>query len=103
MITSVRNGITVLTPSKGKWLVKDGIYSNGDVYLGKLDKGENWVETAEKPPEPVKPPVEEMVEVKAELDKYKLAVADIAKIDTATALKGDLESAIMNLKSALRR
>ena len=93
MIQSVnKQGITILTPAKGMWLVKGESYTDGTVYLGKSDKPENWVEQAEKPPDPPDP-MDAEVElpiVKAELDRYKQAVAEVTAINTSTALKADL-------------
>ena len=96
MITSVnKDGITILTPSKGMWLTKDGAYSQGNVYLGKTDKAENWIEQAEGPPEPVMPlpPDEELPIVKAELEDTKTALAKLGvkKLTTWTAAAEKLE------------
>ena len=104
MMTSVnKQGITILTPAKGMWLVKGESYTDGDVYLGKADKPENWIEQAEKPPDPPDP-MDAEVElpiVKAELDRYKQAVAEVTAINTSTALKADLAGAVNRLKVAV--
>lgn len=39
--------------------------------------------------------------VQAELDRYKLAVAEVTAINTATALKADLAGAVNRLKAAV--
>lgn len=106
MTTSVNKGITILTPAAGKWLVKGGAYTQGVVYLGKSDKPENWTEQSEKPSPPprILPPREAAIElpkVQAELDRYKAAVAEVTAINTATALKADLVSALSRLKTAV--
>lgn len=77
MIVSVnKQGITVLTPAKGMYLVKGDAYTSGVVYLGKMDKAENWTETAEKPPDPVpfKTVEEELVAVRAENETLKKSI-----------------------------
>lgn len=78
MITSVnKDGITILTPAKGMYLVKGDAYTDGVVYLGKSDSAANWVEQDTKPPDPPEPldPVDELPLVKAELAEYKAAQA----------------------------
>lgn len=39
--------LQVLIADEGKWLTKDGAYSK-KVYLGTLDKAENWTEVSEE-------------------------------------------------------
>lgn len=57
MTIRIENGITILRAAEGKWLVKGESYSNTDVYLGKYDAAENWVEvdTEPLPPEEQNP------------------------------------------------
>lgn len=103
MITSVnKQGITILTPDKGRWLVKGESYTDGTVYLGKADSASNWIEQDTKPPEPILlDPVDELPLVRAELDRYKRAVAEAVSINTATALKATLADAVNRLKVAV--
>ena len=104
MMTSVnKDVITILTPDKGKWLVNGESYTDGTVYLGKADKPENWIEQAEKPPDPPEPmdAQDELPLVKAELDRYKQAVAEVTAINTSTALKTTLVDAVNRLKVAV--
>ena len=104
MITkTLSDGRTILTPSKGMWLVKGESYTDGTVYLGKSDKPENWVEQAEKPPDPPEPldPADELPLVKAELDRYKQAVAEVTALNTSAALKTTLVDAVNRLKVAV--
>ena len=62
MMTSVnKDGITILTPDKGKWLVKGESYSNTDVYLGIHDSASNWVEQDSPPPEPTDTDPEQVI------------------------------------------
>ena len=49
MITIIENGITIISADDGKWLVKGESYSNTEIYLGKFDKPENWVEVDIEP------------------------------------------------------
>lgn len=37
----------ILTADEGKWLTKGGVYSR-KVYLGTLDKAENWQEVSDE-------------------------------------------------------
>lgn len=57
MTIRIENGITILRADEGKWLVKGESYSNTDVYLGKYDAVENWIEqdTEPLPPEEQNP------------------------------------------------
>lgn len=105
MITSVnKQGITILTPAAGKWLVKGESYSDTDVYLGKSDLPTNWVEQDAPPPPPPEPippdqAAVELPKVQAELDRYKAAVAEATAV-SPLALKADLVSALTRLKTA---
>lgn len=53
MIKIERDGQTIIRADPGRWLVKGESYSNTDVYLGKSDAPENWIEQDAPPPEPV--------------------------------------------------
>lgn len=60
-----------------------------------------WSEVV-KPPEPIPlDPVDELPLVRAELDRYKRAVAGVVSINTSTALKGTLVDAVNRLKVAV--
>lgn len=86
-------GLIVLRAAKGK-VISNGDSYGEEVWLSPIDKAENWIET--DPPKEMND-----LEIRAELYRYKLAVAEVVKINTATALKGDLVSAITNLKAAV--
>ena len=103
MITTVTKDGTILTPAVGKWLVKGDAYTDGVVYLGKSDSPSNWVEQATKPPDPPEPmdAEAELPLVKAELGRYKQAVAEVTALNTSTALKTTLVDAVNRLKVAV--
>jgi hypothetical protein len=48
MKTIETNGATVIKADSGKWLTKDGVFSDTEIYLGKFDKLENWKEISDE-------------------------------------------------------
>ena len=48
METIIKNGTTVIKADAGKWLTKDGVFSDTEIYLGKFDKPENWKEISDE-------------------------------------------------------
>lgn len=44
MKVEIINGITVVSPTKGKYITNGEAYSDSQVYLGTLDSPDNWSE-----------------------------------------------------------
>lgn len=55
-ITVLADGTISIKPSEGKWLKKGDEYYSGELYLGKFDSPNNYIEVDTAPP----PPEEEL-------------------------------------------